>query len=39
MVSAFFRTFRTRASSRRNAALEPPSLAPTNRNWRYSLVS
>ena len=32
MVSGFLRAFSTRASSSRNAALDPPSLAPTNRN-------
>ena len=39
MVSAFLRAFRTRASSMRNAALDPPSFAPTNRNSRKRLVS
>ena len=39
IVYAFFRSFSTRASSSSIAALDPPSLAPTKRNCRYSFVS
>ena len=39
IVNAFVRAFSTRAISIRNAVLDPPSFAPTNRNSRNSLVS
>ena len=39
MVKSFLRVFSTRASSSTKAALDPPSLAPTNRKSRNRLVS
>ena len=39
MKRGFGRAFSTRASSSRAAVLEPPSLAPTNRNSLMGLVS